>query len=131
MMYLVVLAISVLNLLVVSGMFLLLFHDSKKRGKTAAEDRQSLYLLQSKLLEKLKGIEQARSPLSPGERGFDPIAAPGPGKNRIKAAIDKLNSGIAPDIVGRECGYSRSEMGIIRASARRNSLASGQPSTPL
>ncbi len=130
-MYLVVLAISALNLLVVSGMFLLLRHDAKNREKTTAEDRQSLYLLQSKLLERMKGIEQVRPPLSVSEQKFDPLAAPGPGRNRIKAAMGKLNSGIAPDIVGRECGYSRSEMGIILASAKLNSLAPDQSSAPL
>ena len=130
-MYLVVLAISALNLLIVSGMFLLLRHDAKNREKTTAEDRQSLYLLQSKLLERIKGIEQVHPPLSESEQKFDPVAAPGPGRNRIKAATDKLNSGIAPDIVGRECGYSRSEMGIILASAKLNSLAPDQSSAPL
>lgn len=130
-MYLVFLAISALNLLVVSGMFLLLRHDAKNRERTTAEDRQSLYLLQSKLLEKIRGIEQARPPLSASEREFDPVCAPASSRNRIKTAIDKLNSGIAADVVGRECGYSMSEMGIILASATLNSLAPGQSSPPL
>lgn len=130
-MYLVVLAISALNLLAVSGMFILLLYDSRNRGKASAEDRQSLYQLQSKLLEKIKIIEQLHFPSSVSKQKFDSSAAPGPGENRIEAALDKLNTGIAPDIVGRECGYSRSEMGIILASARLNNLAKGQPSTPL
>lgn len=130
-MYLLVLAISALNLLVVSGMFLLLLYDSKNRSKATAEDRQSLYQLQSKLLEKIKIIEQLHFPPSASEQKFDSTAAPGPGKNRIKAALDRLDSGIAPDIVGRECGYSRSEMGIILASARLNNPAPGRASAPL
>lgn len=130
-MYLAVLMISALNLLVVSGMFLLFWRDAKNRERTAAEDRQSLYLLQSKLLEKIKGIERAHPSRPPGEWKSDPVAAPGPGQNRIKTAIDKLNSGVTPDIVGRECGYSRSEMGIILASANLNSKAPGRSSAPL
>lgn len=130
-MYLAVLAILALNLLVVSGMFLLLRYDAINREKTTAEDRKSLYLLQSKLLDKIKGIEQAHPTLSVSEQKFDPVAVPGPSENRIKTAMDKLNSGIAPDVVGRECGYSGSEMGIILASARLNSLAPGQSSGPL
>lgn len=130
-MYLLVLAISALNLLIISGMFLLLLYDSRNRGKATAEDRQSLYQLQSKLLEKIKIIEQLHFPPSVNEQKSDHIAAPGPSENRIKAAKERLNSGIAPDIVGRECGYSRSEMGIILASARLNSLAPGQSAEPL
>lgn len=130
-MYLLVLAISALNLLVVSGMFLLLLYDSRNRSKATAEDRQSLYQLQSKLLEKIKIIEQLHFPPSVSEQKFDSTAAPGPGENRIKAAVDRLNSGIAPDIVGRECGYSGSEMGIILASARLNNPAPGRASAPL
>ena len=41
-MYLAVLGISALNLLVVSGMFLLFWRDAKNRERTTAEDRQSL-----------------------------------------------------------------------------------------
>jgi hypothetical protein len=130
-MYIAVLAISALNLLVISGMFLLLLYDSRNRGKATAEDRQSSYLFQSKLLEKMKGIEQAHLSLSVNEQKSDHVAAPGPSENRIKAAKDRLNSGIAPDIVGRECGYSGSEMGIILASAGLNSLAPGQSAGPL
>jgi hypothetical protein len=130
-MYLAVLSISILNLLVVSGMFLLFWRDAKKRESTAAEDRQSLYLLQLKLMEKIKGIERENPPRSAGKWESDPVAAPRPGRNRIKTAIDKLNSGITADIVGRECGYSRSEMGIILASAMLNSPAPGQSSAPL
>jgi hypothetical protein len=130
-MYLAVLTISALNLLVVSGMFFFFRRDAKNRDRTAAEDRQSLYLLQSKLLEKIKGIEGAHQPRSAGQWKSDPVAAPGPGQNRIKTAIDKLNSGIAPDMVGRECGYSRSEMGIILASATLNIPVPGQSSAPL
>lgn len=130
-MYLAVLTISALNLLVVSGMFFLFWRNAKKRERTTAGDRQSLYLLQSKLLEKIKGIEQAHPPLPAGEWRSDPVAVSAPGQNRIKTAIDKLNSGITPDIVGRECGYSRSEMGILLASATLNSPAPGQSSAPL
>ena len=109
--------IVVLNLIVISMMFLLLWREMKRRDGYNSAGTDQARSMNNVILEKIGKLDKRIDEQIHEKPRF---AMPGSNtpENRIKTALEKLNRGISPDVVCRELGYSRSEIGILLASAR-------------
>ena len=107
------------NFILMIFLLVIILRENNRRKQLLAEDRESFYSTLTSLSEKLKGIEAI--PIRPviPEPQRKTVAAEPEGRNQVKVAIQKLKLGRDPESVGKELGLSRSEMGILMASARR------------
>ncbi|MEE9554259.1 MAG: hypothetical protein V3W18_08180 [candidate division Zixibacteria bacterium] len=109
--------IATLNLIVVFMMFLLLGKELRKRDNHNSADTENFRSANNAILEKIGKLEKQIGEQIQEKPRFAEREVNTPA-NRVKTALEKLNSGISPDLVCRDLGYSRSEMGILLASAR-------------
>ena len=118
---LIVALVSGVNLVAVCGMFILFLRELGKRGdgRNRNMENGNLESLNNKILDKFSKLEARLNEFprasNESESRTHEINKP---VDRINLAIEKLNRGIAPDTVREELGYSRSEMGILLASAK-------------
>jgi len=112
-----ILAVSFFNLIVASTLLYFLIKNYGAVRNLSNEKYKHLDRYFSDLLERIQRIErnhpvQAMANIDTGHREHLDS-----GSNRIKSVLEKLRDGSNPDEVRREHGYSKSEMGLIMASA--------------
>lgn len=112
-----VLTISVLNILVVSTLLIVLmkYLKANNNSNVASEDRAEQYY--DDLLERINRIEKENPSKVLAKFENQDLNIINAGTNRIESAVKRLREGNSPDKVRQEFGYSRSEIGIIMASA--------------
>jgi hypothetical protein len=107
------------NFILMILLLVITLRENIRRKQLLSEDRESFYSTLTSLSEKLKGIEaKPIRPVNP-EPPREKVAVEDGGRNQVKVAIQKLKLGRDPESVGKELGLSRSEMGILMASAKR------------
>jgi len=112
------LIVALLNLIVISGMLYLILKEIRGQKQVESKPEPSRDISDLEIIERLAKLERSsREQIEPNEP-----AAPKPDAslpaNRISVAMEKLNRGMSAEQVGKDLGYSRSEMGIILASIR-------------
>lgn len=119
-----ILAISLINLVMVSALLYGFMKNSKALRDFSGERYRHLDAYFNDMLERIQRIEgdhpvQALAKFdSPDRKVTNPVP------NRIKSAIEKIREGADPEEIRREHGYSGSEMGIIMATAGLDTPAS-------
>lgn len=110
---------TTVNFMILLAVCYFLLAENIRRQKQLAADRERFNCALATMSEKLASIPQNLRPTSvASEIPTAPKSAPGP-RSQVQIALHKLNSGENPDDVARELGYSRSEMSILAASAKR------------
>lgn len=112
-----VLTISVLNILVVSTLLIVLMKYLKANNNSNAASGDGAEQYYDDLLERIKRIEKENPSKVLAKFENQDLNIINAGTNRIKSAVKRLREGSPPDRVRQEFGYSRSEIGIIMASA--------------
>jgi len=115
----IILAVSFFNLIAASALLYFLIKNYGALRNLSNEKYKHLDRYFGDLLERIQRIErnhpvQAMANIDAGNRKHLDS-----GSNRIKSVLEKLRDGSSPDEVRREHGYSKSEMGLIMASAGR------------
>ena len=112
-----VLTISVLNIIVVSTLLFVFmkYFKANNNSTTVSDDRAERYY--DDLMERIKRIEKENPSKVLAKFENQDLNIINAGTNRIKSAVKRLREGSPPDKVRKEFGYSRSEIGIIKASA--------------
>ena len=77
------------------------------------------------LLERIQRIEWNNPVQVSANYEMSKPAQPDPGINRINSVIQKIQNGMDPDEIRKENGYSKSEMGLILATAGLTGINSG------
>ena len=106
------------NFILTIFLLVIVLRENNRRKQLLSEERENFYSALNSLSEKLNKVEAA--PLRPAVPKLPKEIAPAApdGRNQVKIAIQKLKLGRDPESVGKELGLSRSEMGILMASAR-------------
>lgn len=113
----VVLTISVLNIIVVSTLLIVVVKYLKANNNSNAASGDGAEQYYDDLLERIKRIEKENPSKVLAKFENQDLNIINAGTNRIKSAVKRLREGSPPDRVRQEFGYSRSEIGIIMASA--------------
>ena len=113
----VVLAISVLNIIVVSTLLIVMMKYLKANNISNAAPDGRAEQHYDDLLDRIKRIEQDNPSKVLAKFENQDLKIINEGTNRIKSAVKKLREGSSLDTVRKEFGYSRSEIGLIMASA--------------
>jgi hypothetical protein len=111
--------ISSFNLVLTFAMAYFILKESWQRQKLLSKDRDVFHSTLSLLTDKLRAIEGILH--KPVEATFAaPKPIPGEPREQLRIALQKLRKGEDPELIGKEMGYSRSEMGLLQASAGRD-----------
>ncbi len=113
----IIAVMSIINAALLSAILYIFVTESKKHQKLIAEDRQNLYSSISGLTDKVKKIFKAPEPHYSNEMTAQTIS-PNIGLSRAEMVVQRLKGGASPEQVSRELGFSRSEIGIIMATAK-------------
>ena len=109
-----ILAVSFFNLM---ATLLILYFIARNYGaikNLSDESYQHFDRYHGDLLERLRKMEETFPGQTTGNISRDSIDSC---RNRIKSAVEKLQRGDNPDRVRGEYGYSKSEMGLLMATA--------------
>lgn len=112
--------LALFNLLIVSALLYYFRSDARWHKEFLEMEGEANRLFHADISDRIKRIEQLFLTSHENNAKLKPLISTPPEKNRIESAMRRLQDGYAPDEVGREYGYSRSEMGIIAATARPN-----------
>jgi hypothetical protein len=112
-----ILAVSSFNLMVASALlyFLVKNHGALKDLSNERYKYFDRYI--GDLLERIQRIERNHPVQAMANIDMNERERPDKGLNRIESVLEKLREGSHPDEVRKEHGYSKSEMGLIMASA--------------
>ncbi len=124
----IVAAISLINLIIVSVLMYSVIKrlEAFKYGAENTDGRAERYY--HDLLERIRRIEEDYPAQALAIVEEPVLDTAGAGTNRIKSAVKKIREGDTPEDVRREFGYSRSEIGIILASAGLSTELDGKQS---
>jgi hypothetical protein len=112
-----VLAVSFFNLIVALALLYFLAKNHGAIRDLSNEKYKHLDRYFGDLLERIQRIERNHPVQAMANIGAGARERLEPGSNRIKYVLEKLRHGNHPDEVCREYGYSKSERGLIMASA--------------
>jgi hypothetical protein len=120
-----ILTVTTINLVVCLGLIFFLVRIYLILKDLTSDKHKHLDLYYSDLLERIQRIERNNPVQAAAEmESRDPVN-PEPADNRIKSVTERLRDGGDPDQLRKEHGYSRSEMGLLLASAGLASNAGG------
>jgi hypothetical protein len=116
----IITVITSLNLCLSSAIAWLIFNENRRRRQLLAKDRENFHSALSTLGERLQSLANAHR--EPTELPVSENKKPSPaeGREQVRLALQRLKMGQDPQEVCREMGYSRSEMGFLEASAKRD-----------
>ncbi len=113
--------VSLANLAVMAILLRAYMRDSK--AKSSQQDNQRVQQPErdySDLLSRLTMLEEREIATDLPQTEKEQPQPEATVENRIAGALQMLQMGESPEEVGREYGYSQSEMGILLATARRS-----------
>jgi len=122
--------VSLVNLLVISAMLFLIWKEIRGSRMSRLSEKEPFGSAGNRILERIQKLESLKGDFKPAAEEAT-ASAPHAPVNRISLAIEKINRGVPADQIGRELGYSRSEMGILLASARHGKAAKENVLNPL
>jgi|GEM_PF-6973614 len=112
-----ILAVSSFNLMVASALLYFLVKNHAALRNLSNEKYKHFDRYIGDLLERIQRVERNHPVQAMANIDICDRDRLDPGMNRIESVLEKLRDGGHLDEIRREHGYSRSEMGLIMASA--------------
>jgi hypothetical protein len=109
------------NFLLLVFLLVVTLRENNRRRQLLVEDRENFYASLSSLSEKMNKVEVNTVAPTASSSNENSKTAKFEGRESVKIALQKLKIGKDPETIGKEMGLSRSEMGILLASAKRSS----------